>query len=421
MILSWKDGLRFGALGFPLAFVALPLYVVLPNHYAVQYGVPLASLGVLLLLARLFDGVVDPLMGRWVDQLLSHSFLAAWAVAAAGAVVLALGFYGLFAPPVTSSVSALLAWCGVLLVITYLSYSLLTVIHQAWGARLGGNGVQQTRIIAWREGSGLVGVLVASVLPSLVGLGWTAGVLAGTLVLGIVLLRLAPSYLVRKPSPSAPLPQAGEGSLVGPLQTTAFRRLLGIYLVNGIASAIPATLVLFFINDRLQAPNYQPLFLGSYFAAGALSMPLWVRLVRLRGLVGTWQLGMVLAVAVFALAMFLRAGDVIAFTVVCILSGVALGADLTLPSAMLTRVIAQAGHAGQREGAYLGWWHFATKLNLAIAAGTALPLLSFFGYAPGKQGASELAALSTAYCLLPCALKLLAIVLLRNLPQGKNL
>ena len=40
-----RDGLRYGALGLPLAFVALPLYVTLPDHYARQFGVPLATLG----------------------------------------------------------------------------------------------------------------------------------------------------------------------------------------------------------------------------------------------------------------------------------------------------------------------------------------------------------------------------------------
>ena len=35
-------------LGLPLAFVALPLYVVLPNHYATAFGIPLATLGALL-------------------------------------------------------------------------------------------------------------------------------------------------------------------------------------------------------------------------------------------------------------------------------------------------------------------------------------------------------------------------------------
>ena len=50
---GWRQGLSYGALGLPLAFVALPLYVQLPNHYATVFGIPLATLGALLLGARL--------------------------------------------------------------------------------------------------------------------------------------------------------------------------------------------------------------------------------------------------------------------------------------------------------------------------------------------------------------------------------
>ena len=39
------QGLAYGLLGLPLAFVALPLYVLLPNHYAREFGMPLATLG----------------------------------------------------------------------------------------------------------------------------------------------------------------------------------------------------------------------------------------------------------------------------------------------------------------------------------------------------------------------------------------
>ena len=84
----------------------------------------------------------------------------------------------------------------------------------------------------------------------------------------------------------------------------------------------------------------------------------------------------------------------------------ALGADLALPGALLAGVIRRAGHQGRAEGMYFGWWNFATKLNLALAAGIALPLLGLFGYAPGSRDASALAALTLAYCALPCVLKL---------------
>jgi len=411
---GWWQGLSYGGLGLPLAFVALPLYVILPNHYASEFGIPLATLGALLLGARLLDAIADPWIGRWVDGWFTQSVVRIAIFASLAAVVLALGFRGLFFPLVDTTggnSAALLWWCAGLLAITYLSFSVLSVLHQAWGARLGGDEGQRARIVSWREGLSLVGVLVASVLPSVAGLSVASVVFAVALGLGLLLL-------TRAPRPRVALLAGGLAalpSMTEPLRTPAFRRLLLIYLVNGVASAVPATLVLFFIRDRLQAPTFEPLFLVSYFAAGALSMPLWVRAVSRFGLAPTWLAGMLLAVATFAWAALLGAGDVTAFVIVCVASGIALGADLALPGALLAGVIQRAGHGERLEGGYFGWWNFATKLNLALAAGIALPVLSLFGYAPGAQDASALTALTIAYCLLPCALKLVAAGLLYGL------
>jgi Na+/melibiose symporter-like transporter len=196
--------------------------------------------------------------------------------------------------------------------------------------------------------------------------------------------------------------------MILPFANPAFRRLLAVFVVNGIASAVPATLVLFFIRDRLQLAAWEPAFLASYFAAGALSMPLWVRAVPRFGLARCWLAGMALAIAAFVWASLLGAGQATGFIAVCVASGLALGADLALPSALLAGVIQRAGHGGRAEGAYFGWWNFATKLNLALAAGLSLPLLAAFGYAPGSRDTQALHALSLAYCALPCLLKLLA-------------
>jgi Na+/melibiose symporter-like transporter len=408
---GWAQGLRYGALGFPLAFVALPLYVVLPNHYAVEFGVPLGVLGALLLAARLLDAVADPLIGRWVDGWFAASIGRVLVAALAASVVLALGFRALFFPAVREG-TALLAWCAAMLVVTYLAYSVASVLHQAWGARLGGDERERARVVSWREGLSLLGVLVASALPALAGLHAATLVFAVSLAIALALLWRAPR------------PVAGQvreaGSLVLPWTSPAFRRLLAIYLVNGIASAVPATLVLFFVRDRLQAQSLEPLFLASYFAAGALSMPLWVRLVARIGLARAWLAGMVLAVLAFAWAALLGTGDVAAYTAVCVASGLALGADLALPGALLAGIIQRAGHASRLEGAYFGWWNFATKLNLALAAGVALPLLGAFGYSPGARDPQALHALTLAYCLLPCALKLAAAALLYNLWISKE-
>lgn len=395
-----RDGLRYGALGLALAFVALPLYVHLPAHYATQFGVPLTALGLLLLAARALDAVIDPWIGRFCDRALGRGALA-WQLPLA-ALLLTGGFTALFFP-LPRAPMALLAWAGAGLVLTYLAYSFLSVLHQAWGARLGGSEARQSRVVAWREGFALVGVVAASVLPSVLGLGVTAAVLGAGLALGLALLRFAPQPATSHDS-EVPLALAW--------QVPEFRRLLAVFLLNGIAAAVPATLLLFFIDDRLQLPGSQGLFLASYFIAAVVSLPLWLRVIARLGQPRAWALGMALSVAAFGWAALLGAGDKAGFLAVCIASGAALGADLAVPGALLTGVIQRAGHSGRAEGAFFGWWNAANKLNLALAAGVALPLLQALGYAPGQRSAQALQALTLAYCLLPCVLKLAAAALL---------
>jgi GPH family glycoside/pentoside/hexuronide:cation symporter len=165
---SAADGWRYGLLGLPLAFVALPLYVILPNHYAREFGVPLATLGALLLGARLFDAFTDPWIGRLNDRLFARSPRSVLAFGAVAALLLAGGFTWLFFPP-TRQPTALLVSAAAALLMTYAGYSVLSVAHQSWGARLGGDELQRSRIVAWREGLGLAGVLLASLVSVALG------------------------------------------------------------------------------------------------------------------------------------------------------------------------------------------------------------------------------------------------------------
>lgn len=414
---SRMDGLRYGLLGLPLAFVALPLYVLLPNHYARAYGVSLTALGAVLLAVRLFDAVVDPWLGRLSDRLFARSPRAVLLAGAGAAAVLAMGFALLFFPewlidPARDE-STLLATTAALLAITYLGYSALGIAHQSWGAMLGGDALQRSRIVGWRESLGLAGVVLASAVPTLAGLGPMVALFVLALGAGWFAWtrapRPVPQAMPAVAGSQARAPAAAHGrDLRLPLRRPAFRRLLLVFVLNGIASAIPATLVLFFVQDRLQAPAaLEPAFLGLYFVCAAASIPLWLRAVSRWGLARTWLAGMVLSMAVFAWAGVMGAGDAWPFLAVCALSGIALGTDLVVPGALLAGVIADARDQ-DTAGAYFGWWNFATKLNLALAAGLALPLLGLAGYAPGVRDAAALGALTLAYCVLPCVLKLTA-------------
>jgi Na+/melibiose symporter-like transporter len=413
-VLPWRTGLAYGGLAAPLAFVSLPLYVNLPYHYASVAGAPLAGLGAVLLATRALDAVVDPAIGRQADRLLRQGVRPAWQAAALGSLLMALGFGALWHPP-RGSEAAMLGWLACSLLVCTLAYSFVTILHQAWGTRWGGQPAWRARVTAWREGATLAGVLLASVLPAVMGLDATSAVLALGLALGLMGL-----YRLRAPvapvSPVFPVPRmpqpASPASSTSPWADAGFRRLLAIFMLNGVAAAIPATLLPFFVADRLQAPALQPLLLLCFFGAAALGLPLWVRAVSRWGLAPSWRAGMVASVLAFGFTPWLGAGDAMAFAVICLASGLALGADLALPGALLTGVIHESGEGGRGEGRYLGWWTCATKLNLALAAGLALPLLSAAGYRSGGTDPDGLQALAWAYGGLPCLLKLAAALLL---------
>ena len=400
--------LAYGALGLPLAMAALPVYVHVPRLYAESTGMSLSLLGSLLLAARLLDAGIDPLLGGWSDRTASRQRLIVLALPC-----LALGMLALLHPPAVAAPLWLLAS----MLCTYFGFSLASVAYQAWGAELGRDAGERTRLTASREGFGLIGVVLAAALPGLLAKDLAQGLSGLAQLFPVLLLFLASWTLLGTPPSAARLPASG-GLLVNlraVLKDGRFRRLLAVFVVNGIAAALPATLVLFYVADVLQAEAWSGAFLALYFVSGVAFLPLWVVFARRFGRVRTWVASMLVAVASFVWAWGLGAGDVWPFAVVCLLSGAALGADLTLPAALLADLCERPasdgveGGGSAQAGAYFGWWNLVAKLNLALAAGLSLPLLDLVGYRPGVAGAT--AGLAAVYCLLPLVFKSIAAIL----------
>ena len=400
----------YGALGLPLAMAMLPIYVLVPNFYAADLGLGLALTGSVLFLARLLDTVQDPWLGRLIDRRSPRGWTR---LLASSALLLSLAMAALLVPPALDSL-ALAVWLGASLALAYTLHSLLNITYLAWGARLSDQLDVRTRVAAWREGAGLLGVVLASVLPSALatryGMAAALSVFAATFA---VLLCSAMVMLLCAAPPPRRRAQRVPASWRQPLRNGAFRRLAGIFFINAVAVAIPATLALFFIADRLQLAQLTGLFLALYFLSGAAGLPLWTRLADRLGKRRSWRIGMLSACAAFVWALLLDPGSAWAYAAVCVLSGLALGADLALPPALLADIIPAAER--DATAGYFGLWSLLAKLALAIA-GLALPLLALTGYQPGTPAGWNLALI---YAGLPCLLKLLAARLLTSMPSGE--
>jgi Na+/melibiose symporter-like transporter len=192
-----------------------------------------------------------------------------------------------------------------------------------------------------------------------------------------------------------------------------FVRLLSAWFVNGLANGLPAVLFPLYLEHALEAgPVARGVLILTYFLSGVAAIPLWLYLSRRWGKHRAWCGAMILACAAFVWVPLLPPGAVIPFFCVCVLTGMALGADLALPPAMQADVVdldsLRTGRS--RAGLFFAVWSMATKLALACAVGFAFPVLELLGFRPGAaNGSTVILALAILYAGVPTVLKIIAI------------
>lgn len=393
----------FGAM---LAMAGLPIYIHAPKFYADQYGVSLAAMGGVLFILRLIDVGQDPALG-WLSRRLSGQRRSAVAVAG---MVMAFAMIGLFAvvPPV-----APILWFAAMLALLFSAFSFLTISFYAEGVakagRLPGDG--HVRLAGWRETGALLGVSVAAVAPVVLlevtdtPFAIFSGLFAVFALVAVMAMR-------------GEWQGGGDGAQGGfrdILADSQARRLLLMACLNATPVAVTSTLFLFFVETRLEASGWEGPLLLLFFLAAAVAAPVWSRIAAGVGAKPALMFGMALSVASFAGAALLGAGDVVAFAVICVFSGAALGADMTLLPALFA---ARAAKVSPEAAEGFGLWSFVTKIALAFAAVVLLPALDAAGFVPGASAQPEraLLALTLSYAVLPCCLKLGALLLLAATP-----
>ena len=397
--------LPYAIFAMMLGAAGLPIYIHAPKFFVDQYGVSLGALGAALFILRLLDFIQDPLLGKLAEKTSAARARPVWAASA----VMALGMVGLFA--VTPPVAPVL-WFSLTLFCVFSGFSFLTIRLYAQGVTSFGAD-RQLGLARWRETGSLVGVCLAAMAPSLL-LAISAQPFAA-FAMGFAGLTVVAGFLMSKHwTRGAEQPAAG--GFTAALSDPVTRQLLILAVLNTAPVAVSSTLFLFFVESRLQAPEMAGPLLILFFISAALSAPLWTYWAGRFGPRPVLLVAMIAAIISFFYAFFLQSGQAAAFMLICIASGATLGADLAiLPAVFAKRLAVTKAQAALG----FGFWNFASKLSLALAAIVVLPALERFGYQPGMTNTqSGLLALSTGYAAVPCILKLGAIWVLLRLQLG---
>lgn len=167
--------LCYGSLAFPLAAAFVTLQVIVPTFYASATGLSLSAIGLILLLARLWDTFTDPVVGYLSDRSPARfGKRKLWVVISAPLVCLSV--WMLFVPGDGPGAYYLLFWTLAI----YVAGTMSIVPMNAWGAELTSDYQQRSRVTGTRVAFGLAGTLAALLVPVLVGAEATSS-LAGAL------------------------------------------------------------------------------------------------------------------------------------------------------------------------------------------------------------------------------------------------
>jgi Na+/melibiose symporter-like transporter len=414
--------LAYGSLGFPIAILGYPMALFLHPYYAGELGLGLAAISTVLLVSRLTDFITDPLMG-WISDRTRTRFGRRRPYIVLGLPVMMLGIWKLFLPEPPVDIWYMLIWNSVV----YLGWTIMLLPYSAWGAELTDDYMTRASITATRQFYTIAGLIGASLViwyyQEILDLTRPGEVLSG---IGLTLLVMFPVGVVvllalvrERPVTSPERRQSWIRSISSMLKIGPFRRMVYVALAIVIGEASRHAVLVFFMNDVLEAGGKIGRMFILYYTVGAAAIPLWQWLARRYGKHRSLAIAMTnSALMVFATA-FLGAGDFNIFIVFYVLKGMSFGAFAYLPLAMIADIVDvdTAVTRQKRAGMFFAVFGAVDKIGIAIGLFIALQFLSLSGYdpqvAPNEAG---LLMIRLEYAVIPTFFFLLASYLVWNYP-----
>lgn len=410
--------------------------LVLAYYLTDTLAVPALLASLVVVLPKVWDVAIDPLVGAWSDRELARRSTRT-RLMGLGALTLPVGFVATFAAPQALGPWGAATWVVGAFLLATTSFSLFQVPYIALPADLTDGYRERTRLLGWR-----IAVLALAIL--LVGAGGPAvrdaagGGHRGYLVMGVVVAAVlllgmlgtvlgvrgaaAPATEVAgAPGAAGAPPGAAAGYRAGLHALrghAAYRVLLGVFVLQAVATGTMLAAAQYVATYVLGSQAALTLLFVALVGPALLVMPLWTGLSARHGKARSLTVASVLFVAA---ALALAAVPVMPpwWTYTCVaLAGVAYAGMQLFPLAMLPDVISRAGR--EQGGAMSGLWTAGETAGLASGPVLVLLMLAAGGFVSSAAGVraeqpgSALSAIVIAFSLAPAVLVAGSLLLLRR-------
>lgn len=410
-------------------------FATLPGLVLVYYLTDTLGLGALLAglvvtLAKIWDVVIDPVIGTRSDHSLATTGSRRRYMVLGGAL-LPVFFVLTFAVPAGSTPTLSAFWVLLAFLACTTAFSLFQVPYIALPAELAPGYHDRTRLLTWR-----VVVLTIAILlfgaggPLLRGaaddprLGYLTMALVAAVVLGagmLVASSVAPRTSPLTKRSDAPAYRDSYRAAVTVLRRSQpFRALLATFMLQGLATGLMLAGAQYVATWVLHSEDAVTLLFVALIGPALILAPLWGRLARRIGKERAFRI----ATALFTLAALSLIGQLWApgawIYLPVALAGAAYAGMQTLPMAMLPDVISVDArqHTEGKAGIFGGVWTAGETTGMAFGATLLTLVLTVTGYTERvagqtvEQSPTAVAGIVLAFSIVPALIMAASLVTL---------
>ena len=423
----------------PMVSVSLllaPIYI-LQGIYAKHYGLALTTIAGVMLFARLFDAITDPVIGYLSDKSRINSGTRKPTIII-GAIVLVGSGYCLYSPPDDVSVLYFTVW----FMVFYLGFTLFQIPHLAWGGEIFHGTHEKTYAYTMRTIAGYTGVALFYSI-ALLPIWETSEITPKTLkfsavVSGLLMLPLLYFCVQRVPDGSCYVEQSSvvdksdkpsKTSLVQFLNTLKqvihnkpLLLFFAAFLFAGTALGMWLGLSFIFIDVYLEMGA---LFAEITLTALVVSIPgalVWLKITKYLDKKSAWLFAMLLAIGAFTYTGFLGPENVSYWSLLSLSIAISLCLICieALAPSMLSDIVDYTTwkFRAYRGSTYFALYLFTYKAAFAVGGAMGLAIAGWYGFDPSASSETETAikGLKLAMSWIPVLLVVVSMIFIALSP-----
>ena len=402
-----SDHLYYSAPFLTMVWLGAPIHI-LQGIYAKYYGFSLTTLASVILFARLFDAITDPLIGYYSDQYHRRAGTRKPFVLAGGSLLI-ISAYFLYVPIFIDSralgAQVGLAYFTTWFMMLYLAITLFEIPHGAWASEIALSSVDKAKIFSFRNVAGSLGMVCFYSVP-LLPFFKTNEITPETLKISVItagIIMLPMLYVCLKNTPDGPAKSVSNKAIPAsdnpPHKTnSSANRILilsiiynkplliffGAFLTYGFAIGMWLSLIFFYVDSFLGlGKQFAQMFLLA-FAVGIVATPVWCKLSIVFGKKSILVVAMVLLIMSFIYATLLVPGtagfrELIILQVINVLGA---GCMTTFAPAMLSEIVDYSiwKYRSESTATFYAIFMFLAKFNIAIGGALGLAIAGWYGF-----------------------------------------